>query len=764
MVPSREGFLDQLTFRIRRAGGALLVLLLVVICQRPDEMILGVNGQAVPSTGLAWVKMGGPVGGIGYDIRMRPGNPDIMYVTDTFSGVNMSTDGGRTWVASNEGITARSGPSGDWIPVFCLTIDPSNPDIVWCGTKDQRGIFKSTDGGRTWASKSRGVVENQGISFRGIAVHPKDSRVVYAAAEISSFAWAPDHKEHWGRSGDSVKGVVYKSVDGGENWTAVWRGENLARYVLIDPRRPETVYVSTGIFDRDAANSDPTSFSWEKPGFGNAGGVGILKSTDGGQTWKVLGKSNGLKNLYISSLFMAPQDPDALLAAAGNRGWQDGSGVYRSADGGESWTKVMSEASFTPFGSVEIATSNPAIAYAGTQSRIYRSEDGGVTWKPMTEEAESYGAPGTRAGVPIDFQVDPRDPNRLFANNYLGGNFLSEDGGRTWAVASQGYTGAQLRGVVVDSTDANKVYVVGRSGPFVSTTGGKSWAGLTHEIPLECEWFGLGYDSHTGVLLIAASWMAPLYRADDGGRTWQFVHNIPEAAQTVPRQGITNECGFKALAFASSNPSIAYAGECQGDGSLDQGIHAVGFGVHRSEDGGKTWHTANDAKMATLNVHVLRVDPHNADIVYAGTLEQGVLKSTNGGYSWAYAREGLATKSVRALAIDPLDPQILYAGADKGGIYKTIDGGARWTRCAQGMLPEPEIQSIVTDPVRPGTLYAGDMRMGVFVSEDAGRTWRSFSNGLRTRSVMSLAISADGSVLYAATDGEGLFRMDLNPR
>jgi hypothetical protein len=198
---------------------------------------------------------------------MRPDNPDIVYVTDAWSGVNISVDGGRTWLPSNNGIITRAGHSGDAIPVFCLTIDPHNPEVLWIGTQNRRGIFKSTDGGKTWVEKDRGISEREGISFRGLTVDPRDSKVIYAAAEISSFAWAG--REISGREFDLTKGVVYKTTDGGEHWTGIWRGDNLARYIWINPRDPDVIYVSTGIFDREAANSDPER--------NLPGGVGVVK-------------------------------------------------------------------------------------------------------------------------------------------------------------------------------------------------------------------------------------------------------------------------------------------------------------------------------------------------------------------------------------------------------------------------------------------------------------------------------------------------------
>src|ERR1019366_3992545 len=98
------------------------------------------------------------------------------------------------------------------------------------------------------------------------------------------------------REGDSnsPQVMVYKTTDGGEHWTQIWQGDNLARYVWIDPGNRNLLYVSTGFFDREDAQSNPVA--------NLAGGVGILKSTDGGQTWRVLNQTNGLGNLYVGSL------------------------------------------------------------------------------------------------------------------------------------------------------------------------------------------------------------------------------------------------------------------------------------------------------------------------------------------------------------------------------------------------------------------------------------------------------------------------------
>ena len=151
-----------------------------------------------------------------------------------------------------------------------------------------------------------------------------------------------------------------------------WRG--------ISGSIPEmsTVFVSTGIFDREAANSDP--------GTNTAGGVGILKSTDGGQTWAQV--NNGLQNLYVGLTSASPENPRVLLAAAGMGSMPPGGGIYLSTDGGENWKHVGGE----HITSVEFAVANPEIAYAAGAGDFYRSEDGGKTWKQLVHPRGWLGA------------------------------------------------------------------------------------------------------------------------------------------------------------------------------------------------------------------------------------------------------------------------------------------------------------------------------------------------------------------------------------
>ncbi|MFC1569290.1 T9SS type A sorting domain-containing protein [bacterium] len=685
-----------------------------------------------------WIRTGGPLGGLGYDVRMRPDNPDMMYVTDAYAGVFISEDGGENWHPSNQGITTGGGESGDAIPVFCLTIDPHHHDIIWIGMQFSGSIFKSVDAGVTWEEKDEGVNTVEGVTFRGFTVDPTTSDIVYAAAELSSWSWN-NSVPLSGREFDKTKGVIYKTENGGENWTEIWRGNNLARYVWVNHHNPDIIYISTGIFDREAADSDHLN---DIPG-----GEGIVKSTDGGKTWENV--NIGLQNYYVGSLFMHPEDPNVLLAGTGNNAYGKGQGIYLTENGGVSWQRVLLDDNIN---AVEFALSEPHIAYAGSANAIYRSEDRGMTWEKMSQ-GYSWGAKGVRAGFPIDFQVDPRNANRIFANNYGGGNFLSIDGGKTWTVASRGYTGAQARDIAVDPENPAKVYCAARSGMFVSSDGGEEWQGLNENPADVLEWNVVAIDPADPQHVFAGTnWDAKLIESQHSGMEWQVMGlDLPLGR------------GWRALAFACSNPEMIYGGTSAffSAGVFDPVMDASGIAV--SMNSGKDWAWINDENTSNANVQQLAVDPVNPQIVFAATGNKGLFKTVNGGESWNRLTEDLPNGThFTTVAVDPFNSQNVFTAVENAGLYLSENGGGSWKMITAGLILEMKITDVLFDPTNPEVIYLSDIRSGVYQSVDGGDTWMPLSQGLRTRAVNALAISSDGQHLYAATEGEGVFRIDLN--
>jgi photosystem II stability/assembly factor-like uncharacterized protein len=719
------------------------------------------GGAAVPAyQSLPWFFTGGPPGGLGYDIRMDPRDPDVMYVTDAWAGAFKSLDGGATWFPINNGITTRGGMYGAAIPVFSLTIDPNNPDRLWLGTQFMSDVYRSDDGGMNWTLMNDGILE-WGLSVRGFTVQQGNSDVVYFAAEISSHEW--NHEQPLDCYGlDSTMGVVYKSTDAGGHWERIWRGDNLARYIWIHPQDPNFIYISTGIFDRCAANADHDGT--------DPGGVGILRSRDGGATWEELGVQQGFApdDLYIGSLYMHPTNPDILLAAAGNdvfpspMGHPMG-GIYLSEDGGDTWQEVLDGMHFS---AVEICEGDPQVAYAGALSGFFRSEDGGHTWTQVA--GALWGSDDIVAGFPIDMQCDPRDPMRIFVNNYNGGNFLSEDGGQTWQDASAGYTGAMMTEMALVEEDPARLYVSARGGLFATDDGGQTWRGLGYGLARALEGMAIAVDPYDadhilGTLADAGPFPKISF---DAGNTWQGVE--PEMlGQGQPGLLIS-------ILFAPQTEDLLMGAigsyDCLtrfgcGDGS--------GRGIIRSTDGGMTWMQTSLTQGTAVALAAARTDDA---LWYAYVYPAGLYRSQDYGQTWELVvshplPEGLGPSEpmeagqppLLSLAVDPVDAERLYAGYYQQGIAVSDDGGRTWSSLTAGLPPEAIVMDIAVDQSNPSIIYSAVTGSGVYCTTDGGQSWSPIGQGLFSPAVEKLALSADGSVLYVSTEGAGVSRLGTPP-
>jgi photosystem II stability/assembly factor-like uncharacterized protein len=704
-----------------------------------------------------WMQLGGPPGGLGYDIRYDFSDFERWYVTDDFAGFFYSMDRGLTWTNGNQGLPTWG--EGNTIPVFSATVDPHNPAIVWTGLDHLGHIYKSTDRAQTWVQMDNGVTPNNGLSFRGFSVDPRSSDIVYAAAEVVSTVFIEAGKKPQGTTGSG--GRVYRTTDGGKNWELIWEGDALARYVWVAPDDPNRIYVSTGIFDRFPLNFPQNATP------DNAGGVGILRSADGGRTWTTLGAQNGLHCLSIGSLYIKPDDSRSLLAGAGSmmgisyetvNGQPDMpfGGVYLTTDGGDHWQEVIPN---EHIGAVEYCQQNPSIAYAASERAVFRSNDGGQTWTQRSSaDRPTWGPPGLSPGMPIDMQTDPQDCDRVFINNYVGGNFLSEDGGQTWMIASRGYTGADPPRVFVDPTNAAHVWTVTRMAPWESPDGGFTWNPMAYPALIAGgETMGMDPANARHVLIDS---MASLFETEDGGQTWsKRLDTICPA--DVGEAGCEGTM-FSEIVFAPSDPQTVYAGSRNTSVPLDltDATSLRGTGIAKSTDGGETWTRLTDPKIARLGIVAIAVSPTDPQVVYAGgSAGAGVFKSTDGGQSWNSASQGLLQPvgAVRALAIDPADPNHIFMGGEQG-LFVSTDGAASWTQVAAGLDANARVSDIIFDAAHPGVVYAATLA-GVVYSTDGGQSFLPLNQGLNERQLAatSLALSADGSVLYAT--GVGVFRL-----
>lgn len=198
-----------------------------------------------------------------------------------------------------------------------------------------------------------------------------------------------------------------------------------------------------------------------------------------------------------------------------------------------------------------------------------------------------------------------------------------------------------------------------------------------------------------------------------------------------------------ALAMDPVTPAIIYAG-----------VYGDGGGVFKTTDGGWNWYAANNG-LTSVIVQSLVIDPKTPTTIYAGTGNNGIFKSTDGGGTWNKSNIGLKNSTVAALAIDPTTPTILYAGTSGGGVFKSIDGGANWSAVNTGLTDDSSyifVSALAIDPTMPTTIYAGTLD-GVFKSVDGGANWKAFNTGLADIHVITLAIDpTTPTTIYAGAN------------
>lgn len=744
-----------------RCGGLLLALcsiLLLPLAGSTEEP----PAPAYEAGSLKWLAF--PVGGIGYDIRVDPRYPEVWYVTDVNAGFSRSDDHGLSWEAANNGM--------DDTGTFCATVDPHLPDTIWAGTFQSGRIYRSDNQGTTWVPSDVGIAK-EGRSIRGITVDPNSHLVLYAAVEVN------------GDGCEGTRAEVYRSTDRGGTWTTILGleheiNQNLARYVWVDSRDGDHLFVGTGFFDRASCDTENSPVRTENEPLG---GSGILETRDGGVTWARRDPAREAGTVstgsFIPSLDMHPTNPDVLLAAV-MTGSDDGDGVYSTADGGATWQRRLMTRRNDSIHAVEIVDDAPNVWYAAGFDRFWYSMDSGTTWSgPHTMWA------GRQAMTPVDIQAEPGEPNRVLVNSYGGGNMVSLDWGETWSDASEGYSGALVRRISVHPDDWRRIV------PF-SLDGGESNA----PPPMDTDgmylpsgptvWFRSG----PGPWHAVTAGDEQAWRSVDGGQTWvahpftpgfeQLAHDLEVSSTGVLYTGFnTDACGKE---------DAAWLGACAAPASLGgppDGKTEVP-GIQRSVDGGKTWTQLPTAGVAGVEgdfgkwpLFDIGIDPHDPDHLLVANV-RGLFESSDAGLTWA--RSASATSAVPPLDLRTTNPStvpvftsvvfdpnvagVVYAANRLVPVLRSVDGGSSWTALRKGIPQDDVIIQLVHDPVRSGVLYAASLLHGVYFTANGGRDWSlipglpkadpAFSKGT---GAIGLGISSDGSVLYVGSQSTGVYRL-----
>lgn len=632
-------------------------------------VVLAVSFAAVPSVAASdgW-ESHGPPGGPVQALAIGAGAPDRVWagtMYPTYWGgqaghLAVSVNGAATW---QEVARLRLEPIGE------IAVDPTNADVVYAGATCAycEGIYRTVDGGRTWSLLGEGF---ERTFIESIAVDPVNPQTVYAGTLIDG---------------------TWKSVDGGATWTPINAGMGYAPVfsLLVDPFDHLTVYA--GLQKR-----------------------GTFRSIDGGATWSPA--NAGMGEQKVNALVADPTLPGHLYAGAAH-------GVYESLDGGDTWESVSQGLDGHGISSLVMASGDPRLLYAGSASNGgWRSSDGGEHWV-------SFGAP-LSGGAAIALAVDPRRDDVVYAGTGSG-VMKSFDRGQTWERRTTGLSNSATYSIGV----GDGVLYAGerdQGGVYRSVDDGDTWLQASEGLPRPAFVTALAVDPSRPKRVYAGLDGRGIYRSSDAGLHWSPVAGGP--------------FGTESIRIAPSDPRRIYADGT--GGNLRK--------LFRSSDGGGSWDDVTDPTMTGSQAD-FAIDPFDADHVFA-MLGQ-VYESSNGGDSWHLASNGLPTdRAVDGLAIDRFDPDLLYAGTDDDDLYRTTDGGAHWVvvdlaacvRAVSTALPE-------TDPSHQGVVYV-PTHQGACRGTASGQTWTPLPDLARGYVPEDMAVAPDGSALYVATHGSGLLR------
>jgi photosystem II stability/assembly factor-like uncharacterized protein len=662
-------------------------------------LALAAQATARPAAAEPWRPLGPPGGTLDF-LVFAPSDSRVVYAATDTGSVARSDDGGASWSVASRGLPAFT--------VLALAVDPGRPRIAFVGNAD--GVWKTTDGGGTWTASLHRLA---GIAVTALAIDPAHPETVYAGAAGLT---VHDESAPWG---------VFRSDDGGRNWVPHRQGlpnlrvpgeahglESGIAALAIDAAAPDHLLAAVTIFG---------------PAF-EGGTAEIWKSTNGGFSWfRLVGR--GLVEPFL--IFFAggfASDPALHTLYMATFPF-----TYATSDFGEHW-RIVGPVDFSPS---YITASSPGRLYAIQDGYFLSSADGGVTWT-------SAGTPPT--GVLI-LAADPRAPDRVLAGSVRGGAFLSTDGGATWSAADEGLLASTITAVAVDPSETSTLYVGTDVGGLQrSADGGSHWQPIDLGFNTPYIDFNL-YPLPISSLAVnrRAVWVGVLNgvsRSGDGGATWVF--NVPDSCSDVT-----------AISADPSTPTVYAMTRSFSYHDCDLDCNFI-----ESRDDGASWACPSEELFGYSTVAVDPVDPR---VVYAAGynhVQSGLLKSIDRGTTFFLLPARHA--AILSLVVSPVDHQILWVGTYEGGVLKSTTGGAGWSLASAG-LPAGPVGALVADPQDAATVYAVISAEGVFRSQDGGASWQRLGEGLpRARLNGTLAISAGRQrTLYAGTAGAGLFALPL---
>jgi photosystem II stability/assembly factor-like uncharacterized protein len=673
-----------------------------------------------------------------------------------------------------------------------VEVHPKNSNVVLIGSAGG-GVWKSLDGGVRFNS----IFDNYCQSIGAVAIDPNDPDNTY---------WVGTG-ETWTRNSVSAGDGIYKTNDGGKNWTKLGleKTDRIAS-IQINPKNSNIIYVAA------------LGALW-----GDSDERGVYKTEDGGKSWKKILFVNNTTG--CSEIVMDQSNPEVLYAAF----WEFrrtaysfssgglNSALYKSSDGGKTWNKLQNGFPKGKLGriAVSVAPSNSSIVYAVLEAEkkeekgLYRSEDGGNTWKFLNGDFGLTVRPFYFSKITID----PKNPDIIVKAGLSGS--ISRDGGKTFK--NLGSMHSDIHDVVFDPFNSDKLFSATDGGLYRSLDGGSSFE-MIENLPLS-QFYHVSVDNREpyyvyGGLQDNNSWFGP--SASPGGveaRDWELVgqgdgfrvypHPTEPTVVYSEMQGAENIWRFDVKKQEIKNVK-PYAVE--GDPKLRFNWNApittsphqanrlfVGSQfVHVSEDRGDTWKkispdlTTNDATKQNqeasgglsadnsgaenhCTIFTIAESPLTDQVIWVGTDDGNVQLTQDGGKTWSNLSKNLpglpANTWCYHIEASVHGKEIAYAVFDghtkndyKPYVYKTTDFGKTWSS-----ITTPEITSFVRniqeDYVNKDLLFLG-AENGLYITLDGGKTWSPFTNNFPKVAVHYLELHPKKNALVAGTHGRGVIILD----
>ncbi|TAM83613.1 MAG: choice-of-anchor D domain-containing protein [Acidobacteria bacterium] len=693
--------------------------------------------------------------------------------------------------------------------VTALAVDPTNSNTIYLGGAEG-GVWKSTDGGTTWVP----LTDNQpSLAVGSIAIDPQNPQIIYVGTGEQDFAL-------YNYSGAGI----LKSTNGGASWT-------LLSGPFVGPFGSDSPFCGGAYIGSIAVDPGNSQVVLADAEFQCSNGTGLYRSTNGGTTWTEVLGTPAAPDL-ITGLVYDPANGNNVYAAVGASTSASNDGIWKSTNAGLNWTLANGSGTTAFPGpaaariSLAIAASSPATLYAGAASSssgstsvlgVYKTTNGGGSWTQLTS-APNYCSPDpATAQCYFDnvVAVAPNNSNIVLlggsesaTTEYVGTLFLSLDGGSTWKDITADSAGNAIHPdmhSLAFSSDGSKM-LVGNDGGLWSTplssTGVGTWTNLNQSLALTQFYPGLSMhptDPNTafagsqdnGIQEYNGSLAWGYVGCGDGGQTafnYSDLNTLYLTCQYMPPNTLPNGSTADFLYKLTANPPTAVAADSGIDGA-DNGAfippltmdpsdpNTLYFGTYRlyqTTNAAAAWKSistnlTSGAQNSMATVSAIAVAPGDSNTVYIGTGD-GRLWMTSGaesGFCCSYITNSTPNRSVTAIAINPTNAQTAYAtfsgysgfNDTQGHVFKTTNAGANWTDIS-GNLPNIPVNDIVVDPDIPNTLYAGT-DVGLLATTNGGSTWSPLGTGLPAVVIMSLKLHHATRILRAASYGRSAWDIQL---